>query len=223
MGLERMKNALVLSVLMFMLAACSANDASQPLQEVQLGEQIIAETFDAVGDWDTLHEDGAYLNVEAGVYRGILDWNGRYIWGVNGEVHTNAVLEVDVQFGASDRLTTAGIICRASPQNTGAGYYFLISVDGRFSIRSGIANSADDLVTWQEHDAIHTDGQVNRLRAVCVGNMLQFFVNDTYLTSIRDETHQRGYTGLAIAKPLNAIQAGNVTFDNLHVWEASMP
>jgi hypothetical protein len=209
-------------ILLVILAACSAKD-TPPLREVQLGEEIMADSFDAVGDWDTLDEDGAYLNVEDGVYRGILNWRGRYLWGVNGEVHTDAVLEVDMQFGADDRLTTGGIICRASPQNTGEGYYFLISVDGRFSIRRGIGNSADELVTWQEHEAIHTAGQMNRLRAVCVGDMLQFFVNGEYLTRIRDETHRRGYTGLAIGMPLNGVQAGNVTFDNLQVWEASMP
>ena len=210
-------------VLIFILAACSANDTPQPVQGVQLGDEVLTENFDAVGDWDTLDEDGAYLNVEDGVYRASLDWSGRFIWGVNGEVHTDAVIEVDMQFSGPEHLTTGGIICRASPQNTGEGYYFLIAANGRYSIRRGVSNSADGLVTWQDHDAIKTDGEVNRLRAECVGNLLQFFVNDEFLDNVRDESYQRGYTSLTIGMPQNTVRAGIVTFDNLRVWEASMP
>ena len=219
-----MKSVFYSVVLILIIAACTSDvPPSSPVQEVQVGEQLMTEDFDAVGDWDTYDEDRVYLNVEDGVYRGMLDWAGRYIWGVNGEVHTDAVIEVDLQFGESDRLTMGGIICRASPQNTGDGYYFLISAQGKFSIRRGTASSADELVALQDHDAIQMDGQLNHLRAVCVGNRLQFFVNGEYLSSVEDESYRRGYTGLTIGLPANSVLAGNVTFDNLRVWEATMP
>jgi hypothetical protein len=219
-----LKNMPYALILMFILVACGSDTSpAQPQQAVQLGEQLLVEDFDAVGAWDTYEDDGLYLNVEDGVYRGMLNWRGRFIWGVNNAVHNDALIEVDLQFDAADRLTMGGIMCRTSPQNSGDGYYFLIAANGRFSIRRGTTNSSDELVKWQPHPAIHPAGQVNRLRAVCVGNQLQFFVNETYLASAVDESYHRGYTGLVMGMPQNTAQAGHVTFDNLRVWEASMP
>lgn len=219
-----MRYALYTMIFMLMLAACtSQNDSSPAFREVQLGQLLIDESFDSAGNWDTSETEGLYLNVEDGVYHSLLNWRGRFLWGTNGESHNDAVLEVDVNLGTSARLTMAGVICRVSPQGTGDGYYFLISAKGEFSIRKGINTSADALIAWQEHSAIHTDGQVNRLRAVCVGNALQFFVNGEYLGGVNAENYHRGFTGLVVGQPINANGTSDVSFDNLQVWEASMP
>jgi hypothetical protein len=216
------KNVLYSLLLIAIMTGCSSGGAS--VREAQLGNLVIEDSFDAVGNWDTQDTDNLYLNVENGVYRAVINWRDRYLWGMNDVVHTDAVLEVDVQFDESDRLTQGGIICRASPQNTGDGYYFLISADGKYSMRAGVSSgSRDMLVQSQTHEAIQTGGQVNRIRAVCIGNRLQFFVNDEFIVAVKDERHVRGYTGLVIGMLPNASGEGHGSFDNLRVWEASMP
>ncbi|MDQ7027956.1 MAG: hypothetical protein Q9P44_20640 [Anaerolineae bacterium] len=219
-----MRHALYSLVFILMMAACTSNNDSSPsIRDLQLGEQLIDENFDAVGNWDTSETDGLYLNVEDGVYHSVLNWRGRWLWGTNSESHNDVVVEVDVNLGESTRLTMAGIVCRSSPQGTGEGYYFLISAKGEFSIRKGLNTSADELISWQEHSAIYTDGQINRLRAVCVGNSLQFFVNDDYLAGVNAGNYRRGFTGVVVGQPTNASGVSDVTFDNLRIWEASMP
>ena len=216
------KNVFYSLLLIMLTTACSSGTDSAP--EPQLGNLVIEDSFDTTGSWDTQDADNLYLNVENGVYRAVINWRDRYLWGTNDIVHTDAVLEVDVQFDATDRLTQGGIICRASPQNTGDGYYFLLSADGKYALRAGVSSgSRDILVQPQQHEAIQTGGQVNRIRAVCIGNRLQFYVNDQLLVALQDERHVRGYTGLVVGMLPNASGLGHVSFDNLRVWEASMP
>jgi hypothetical protein len=103
--------------------------------------------------------------------------------------------------------------------NNGDGYLFLIQGGGSYGIFRSRGRSLTPLVDWQTSEAIHVGPGRNHLRAVCMGDYLAFYVNDTLVADVTDTAYQRGQVGLA-ASAANRIGA-LIEFDNLTVAQAN--
>ncbi len=212
----RLLIALTLTVL---AGSCLAACAPAPLPETYtLGALLLEEDFSQGYGWKTYDAAGVYLNVEDGVYRGEAA-GGAYVWGINAEAHTDAVLEVDAELLSAGSGNGYGLVCRANTGNNGDGYYFLIGGDGTYTIRRGRGDAVEDLVAWERHSAIRQGQAQNRLRAVCVGDYLAFYVNGEFVAQTRDDRYQRGFAGAAFVAPRG--ESIQVEFDNLRVWAAA--
>lgn len=112
------------------------------------------------------------------------------------------------------------MLCRASANNDGDGYYFLISGDGYYSIRRGATERVDGLIDWAQTDVVNQNRGLNRIRAVCIGDYLALYVNGQFLAETRNSRYTRGYAGLTAA----VVDGGavDIAFDDLSIWSAQL-
>lgn len=214
---------LLLCIGLMLLAACVPTAPPRnPAQPVEIGAVLIAEQFEVRSGWDTYNLQDVFVGYIEGGYQLRSQLAGQFVWGTNGEIHEDALIEANLRFDGGSDKAIAGVMCRVSPQNNGRGYYFLIAADGAFSIRYGTETSVEPLLQWQSTDAVRTNGRENLIRAVCNGNYLALFVNGTYLGSVDDSRYNRGYTGLVVGLPPSASADDfvSVVVGDVYAWEA---
>lgn len=215
---------LLLVALLLILSACLPRrvpGGSAP--EVNLGEQVVASPFDTVGGWQTINDPNVYMQVEDGLYRTIFSVPGRFGIGLHNDSYSDTVIEAEFAFTSAYNDAIVGLMCRANPLLNGHGYYFLVSGDGAFSIRSGDSQGVTALVPWQNGAQMRPNGQRNSLRAVCVNDSLALYVNGEYMGSAQDGTFREGHTGLVVGLPVDAGADAivSVEFDDVLVWRAT--
>lgn len=176
---------------------------------------VAQETFDLPDAWEVYSSPrGVELAVENGVYRTYAA-NPGYVWGLNEELHTNVVAEVEVTPLTIFTDIGAGVMCRADTSNNGDGYYFMINASGYYSILVGQGTGIYPLIDWQPSTAVRTGIDRNTVGAVCLGNQLAMYVNDELVATVVDDTYTSGFTGLTVAAGNNGV---DVAFDNLTLY-----
>ncbi|MEZ4644300.1 MAG: hypothetical protein R3E31_16470 [Chloroflexota bacterium] len=203
-------------LLTFLLIGCSA----KPSQEYVLGDTLLSENFTAPEAWETFVGETVDLQVVDGAYRVRTEDEG-YIWGLNEQDHSDVVIEVEASQLSTHENNAYGVMCRADTSNNGDGYYFLVSGDGYYSIGKGSGDDVLPLVEWTQNSAVNKGQASNTIRAVCIGNYLAMYVNDTFLAEVNDSDFGNGYAGLAAT----AFEGGDtdISFDNLTITAASLP
>lgn len=211
---------------LMMLSGCiAALPPPQPAISYRIQNLIYQDDFETVqtGAWDTYRLQGVFMDVVDGVYRADVNISN-YVWALNRVTHNNAVIEVDAYVNSAYEKGMYGVMCRATPQNDGQGYYFMLSADGNFSIRRGTRTSNDALVKWQGTPAIRQGRQRNRIRAVCIDDYLALYINGQFVADVRDGRLHQGYTGLTVALPTRADDSDTiqVNFDEVRIWNATL-
>jgi hypothetical protein len=196
--------------------------APQPSEQVtRQTPPLLREQFDQAYAWRPRLAEayGIDFRVEGGAYRARSAQTG-FVSGLNADLHTDVVIEVETTQLSDERNNAYGVLCRASPNNDGDGYYFLISGDGYASIRRGVTERVEGLVDWAQTGSVNQDRGVNRIRAVCVGDYLALYVNDQFVAETRDRRYSEGYAGLTAA----VAEGGtvDVAFDDLTIWAARL-
>lgn len=193
------------------------SSGSQPTEDYRIGEELLYDEFDRVGDWRTYESEDLYLNVEDGALYAALRIP-QYVRTQNRIEHDNVVMQVDVFNMLDESESIFGLMCRANPQNNGWGYYFLITSDGYYSIRRGAGGELQPLTSSLHSDAIERGLRRNVIRAVCIDDYLALYVNGEFVAEAWDDRYHRGYSGMAIA----LFDEGELSarFDNLRVWSA---
>ena len=74
------------------------------------------------------------------------------------------------------------------------------------------------LVNWSQNEAINQGPGRNNLRAVCMGDYLALYVNDTFVGDATDNMYSSGQVGLAASA--SGRFGAVIEFDNLVVHEA---
>ncbi len=106
---------------------------------------------------------------------------------------------------------------QGNTSNNGDGYLFMIQGNGRYAILRSQGHKITPLVNWTSSDVIKMGAAQNRIKAICAGNYLALYVNDTFLADTSDDLYTKGQVGLVGA---SAGRTGmNVTFDNLSVFQ----
>lgn len=141
----------------------------------------------------------------------------------NVEATTEATAEATaeatqaVQAEATAQVTAAPVISE-NTSNNGDGYLFMVQGNGRYAILRSQGHKITPLVNWASSDVIKMGAAQNRIKAVCMGNYLALFVNDTFLADTTDDLYSKGQIGLVGASAGRISMA--VTFDNLSVFQA---
>ncbi len=171
--------------------------------------------FNTPGVWESYSSpSGVELGAENGVYRAYTP-NPGYVWGLNKQEQADEVVEVQVTPLTIFSDIGAGVMCRADESDNGNGYYFVVNVNGYYSIRIGTDDGVTPLIDWQRSRAVHTGIDSNTIRAVCMGNQLAMYVNGTLVAHVTDSTYSKGYTGLAVAAGMNGVDE---SFDKLTLY-----
>jgi hypothetical protein len=103
--------------------------------------------------------------------------------------------------------------------NNGDSYLFLIRGDGGYAIMRARGRDIQALAGWGTTSAITQGPGQNHIRAVCIGDYLALYVNDTFVADAIDDAYNQGQVGLAAASVdrLGVV----VEFDNLSISQAN--
>ena len=136
----------------------------------------------------------------------------------NGPVWTDLRASVSVEFasyyrGLGSVSPAAGLVFRLNDR----GYYaFLISPSGTSSIHYKLVRRdfdsavARDLISWQEDSRTGARGASGRkLEVICVGDLIQLFINDVQVHELRDIGLEEGLVGASL------FGEGHAVFDDL--------
>lgn len=183
-------------------------------------EQIADETFDSVGQWRTYDGgDELYMSVEDGTYT--IDLSAKQVvWTQAPIQHDDVVIEVSTHQLSEYKYNAYGVACRLSPDNSGRGYYFLISGDGHYTIRWNNGRTLDDIIQTTPSNVIKQGQAKNQIRAICIDDYLGLWINDEFVAEARDRRASRGVVGLAGFMGYNN-QNLTVDFDDLKMWNAT--
>ncbi|MDX2161366.1 MAG: hypothetical protein SF162_08595 [bacterium] len=209
----------------FMAAVCAGImagcGAGSPSVTVSQGETLARYPFDDVSTWEFYNdsERGIFFGITDGEYRARIV-NEALIWTLNGQAHTDVIMQVDTLQFSTDEQNGYGLICRASANQDGDGYYFLVSGDGNFTIRRGVSGVVEPIIPWTRSAAVAGGQNPNRLRVVCVGDYLALYINGQFVAEARDSRYQRGYAGITAVVPGD--RSVEVTFDDLTIWDGSL-
>jgi hypothetical protein len=204
-------------VALLTLAACGAS----PTETVEFGDTLATVHFDSTTEWET------YVNPAQKVEFTIADgsyqaraWDGGFTWTLNDDLHSDVVIQADVEQLSDYADNAFGLMCRASPANNGDGYFFFISGDGYYTFRRGAAKEVLPIIQWTQTDAIQQGRAINRIRIVCAGDYLALYVNGQFVDEARDPLFATGYAGLSAAVP----EGGEVAarFDDVVIREAAL-
>ena len=217
-----MKRALAMLAVMILAAGCgSLQRGTTPSVGYLYGDLLLDERFDSARGWRT-YDGGAdlWLGIDDGSYR--IDLRGkRYAWTQHDESHGDAVIEVETRQLSDYSHNAYGVACRLAMDNSGRGYFFLISGDGHASIRWSDGRSLRAIVAAFPSQHVKQGQARNRIRAVCVGDYLALWVNGEFVAEARDRRASSGAVGLAGVMSY-AGERLSVVHDDLRVFSASV-
>jgi hypothetical protein len=165
--------------------------------------------------WEVYSGDYGYTGYEQGGYVVHATVEKEYNWGVAGVDFDNVRIDVDVTvLQAPANLEDGfGVDCRI--QENGDGYGFRISSDGYAEIIVFSNGENNALYEWTINPAINTDGKLNHLTAVCEGNHFSFYINESLITEVVDDTFASG--DLAFSAVSFSSDPVKVLFDDIIV------
>lgn len=199
------------------LGACQMKSLTSSIFAIQSGSVLFQDDFSDPGSgWKSqIYEQNGILDYFDGYYRIQVNASRQMLWTGPEMNFSDVQIEADSikVIGASD--DAFGLVCRAIDQEN---YYFLvISSDGYYGIGK-VSNGVQELIDMPGMlpSAIITQGKArNHLRADCIGEQLDLYVNGQLLASVSDLEYTNGKVGLAIGT-LEASQ-NVVLFDNFSV------
>lgn len=210
----------LLLTLLTALAACAAAGSAEVAEQ----ELLLETDFNEVGSWPEKLDMAAGTAVQLTNDGYELSSNSAaYVWGFSPESYADVVLETAVRQLSQERNNAYGLVCRANSGGSGSsrnGYYFLISGDGLVTIRRVERNLSSPIVDWTPHNAVRQDGRNNRLRAICAGEYLAFYVNGQLVAEGEDGRFSSGPVGFAASGSENG--SVQVTFTNLTIRAAEI-
>lgn len=137
------------------------------------------------------------------------------VWDNPGVNFRDFALEIEALQMAGAPENSYGVLFRYLDE--GNFYRFDLTGDGRYAVFKLENEEWITLMDWVESTAIKPQGEVNLVRVICQGPRMTFYSNGQELTSVKDDSFERGDVGLfgsTFTEP-NIV----VEFDNLHVWE----
>ncbi len=137
------------------------------------------------------------------------------VWDNAGGNFQDFTLEVEAKQVSGDPENSYGVLIHYI--DNGNFYRFDLSGDGYYTISKLEREEWSTLVDWQASVHVKPQGEVNRIKVVCQGPGMTFYVNGQELTRVEDGSFERGDVGLFAST--FASSGVEVEFDNLEIWE----
>jgi hypothetical protein len=205
------------AAILFSIIEESAANPSGPMPAQ--GKLLYREDFrDPGGGWDAWSDDSTAGKYVDGEYRLAVYREDYMAWSypVQGQEFKDVAIEVDARQVEGSLDSTYGLIVRHQVDEEHY-YWFQISGDGYYSVEKKWEGEWILLQEWAASDAINQGLDANnRIRVICYGDRFTFYVNETHLTDLTDDTLRTGVAGLAAGA--YAEPPVVVLFDNLSVY-----
>lgn len=177
---------------------------------------LLQEPFaDRGGNWGEDRRDEFERGYEGGEYFIEVVEPYWFAWASAGKSFDDVSIEVEAYLDSGSPDNHFGVLCRQADQEN--FYYFAISSDGYYAIFRSLDGEVETLTGdgMLPSSAVRTDGQTNRIQAVCRGDRLSLYVNDQLVASTRDGALARGDVGIGVgAQSTGGVR---VHFDDLVV------
>lgn len=177
------------------------------------------ETFDAAGTWIVGDDPTAQGQVKDGVYDMYVELSGDIFWVTAGRTFADATYELEATPTEGTTDNGYGMLFRVDSES-GNFYVFKVSSDGYVYIGLCQDNCAQSTALvdrdWFASPAVKQGlDQTNYLRILADGPQMTFFVNDTEVGQVVDDTLKKGDIGLVV----ETFTPGGlrVAFDNFNV------
>jgi hypothetical protein len=161
---------------------------------------LYAEDFDTPdATWDVYEYAGSWADYVDGGYRLGLTETDYVTWAnpASDRSFTNFEIEVDTRMVEGPEDNNLGVLVRYQADDENF-YWFQISSDGYYAVSILRDGDWESMAGWEENPAIYTGPNVvNRIAVICSGDTFDFYVNDSYLVSVVDDTFAAGNIGLA--------------------------
>jgi hypothetical protein len=161
-----------------------------------------SETFDTADAWMAGEGANAMGQITGGHYEMTLDANtyDQQFWAAGGRNFADAIFEVEATPLEGTEDNGYGMLFRADPDQENF-YLFKISSDGYAFIALCQAGCAELTVLvdrdWFDSQAINLGfNTTNTLRVVVTNSEMSFFINDTEVGQVSDDTLTQGDIGL---------------------------
>jgi hypothetical protein len=189
------KSFLFLSSFLFLLASCLPVQPTEAVTVGKPGEVVYKEDFsNNTSGWDRFVNDGGIMDYDSGGFRFLVRQPKLNFWSTPAGNYQDVRIEADVTKLNGPDENRAGLICR---YRNGNYYFFIISNDGYYAIGKFSDGTATLLgqESMQQTEFIKA-GELNHLRADCIGNTLTFYVNFNQVASVPDTDFATGGVGL---------------------------
>jgi len=204
-----------ITILGLALIACQLTFLTSDFFDTPSGAVLFQDDFSATSSgWvDKSNEQFGTVDYFDGYYRIEVQDDHNMIWAGPGLNFTDIRLEADMikVIGTMDDIF--GLVCRAVDADN--FYFFVISSDGYY----GIGKMIDGVQSLIDADGMHpseiiSQGKtINHLRADCIADRMELWINGQFVTGVNDIDLPRGDIGL-LAGNLEA-QENVVLFDNI--------
>jgi WD40 repeat protein len=134
-------------------------------------------------------------------------------WNVALRNYNDFALEVDSQLLAGEPGALYGLVFRYLDQST--AFFFAISQDGKYGLMRRTYGQNNWVIQPTVSNAIRLE-EKNRLKVVCQGAEMKFYINDQYVASFKDDSYGSGDVGVFVDNQ-SAANPTHVRFDNLVV------
>lgn len=200
-------------------------EVSATLTETPPPTLISIETMNLIYADDFSTDNKAWVSEEAatwemgyaqGVYRIFVNLLNDAVWSVKEFELTEVVIEVDVARNAGPDTGYFGVVCR----HEDAGHYYLLVIgpDGFYGIGKRDQGRINFLKEGRAPaEILRPGGEINRVRAECLGNNLALSVNGTRLVEALDNSYGSGDIGLVAGT--RDREGLEVIFDNFAAYE----
>lgn len=199
------------------LIACQTTSLGSQFFEVPSGEVLFQDDFsDPRSGWEELLDDSSrILDYFEGYYRVQVQGDHQLLWTGPAMQFDDVQLESDMITVVDSSDDTFGLVCRA--QDADNYYFFVISSDGYYGIGKSI-DGLQQLISapgMLPADEVSQGIAKNHLRADCIGEQLELFINGQRVSKVSDSKFARGRVGILVGT-LEA-QESVVLFDNFSV------
>lgn len=177
---------------------------------------LYEDDFSSQSGWYTDQADDFLFEFVSDGYRIYNNILGGTLFSIRQREITDAIIEVEVTKKAGPNDGYFGVVCRFV---NGSNYYGLvIGVDGFY----GISKMEDNEYTFLESGMaspglIKPQGEVNLVRAECIGELLTLYANGEKLLEVEEDDFTSGAAGLLAGNKI--VESGiDVTFHHITVY-----
>jgi hypothetical protein len=170
----------------------------------------------------TGYDDGnTIIQIENGAMKlTSLGGNGWRGWRLTSQNPNNYYLKSEFTTETCAGNDQYGMIVQAPNFDSGYGYYFGLTCDGRFSIQRWDSNGLSTLAGWDQNTSINSGSdQTNTISILKSGNRYEYFINEVSVANVEDSTFANpGYFGpfiSGLATNQFSIQLEEINYWNL--------
>lgn len=166
-----------------------------PLPGPTLNARLVLEAdFSSGKGWHTEENDRFHFAFQDGGYVIGVDIRNAAIWSIRDDTYTDVILETSAQRLSGTQDGYYGVVCRHMDSDN---YYGLvIGSDGAYGILKMMDGKIDFLVEGIAPDGVIQAGDVNLVRAECIGENLTLYANNQKLAETQDSDLESGAIGM---------------------------